>query len=136
MLAQTTGYAIQALGFLATQSTPVLIRNVAKATGIPQSYLAKIMHLLARKGIVRTKRGTHGGVHLAPGTEKLGFYEVAVLMDDPVVTMRCMLGTEPCSPNRNCPCHEFWSKQRERELAMLKRKSIAHMARFLKRRSK
>jgi Rrf2 family protein len=136
MLSQTTGYAIQALGFLATQSDFVLIREIAEATQIPQGYLAKILHQLARKGILETQRGKKGGVRLAPAKQKLTFFDIALLMDDPVVTMRCMMGTAQCSPTRHCPCHDFWSKQREREHALLRHKTLKDMARFYKRSAK
>ncbi|GIV04362.1 MAG: hypothetical protein KatS3mg015_3192 [Fimbriimonadales bacterium] len=136
MLSQTTGYAIQALGFLATKSDFILIREIATETQVPQGYLAKILHQLARKGILETQRGKKGGVRLAPGNEKMSFFEVAELMDDPVVTMRCMMGTAQCSPTRHCPCHDFWSKQREREQALLRRKTLKDMARFYRKHTK
>src|SRR3972149_5380708 len=39
--------------------------EVARRQGIPQAYMAKIVHGLSKAGIVRTYRGTHGGVQLA-----------------------------------------------------------------------
>lgn len=136
MLSQTTGYAIQALGYLVTKKGFTLIREIAEATQVPQGYLAKILHQLGRKGVLETQRGKRGGVRLAPDKEMMTFFEVATLMDDPVVTMRCMLGTDQCSPTRSCPCHDFWSKQREREHALLRRKTVRDMARFYRSRTK
>ena len=60
MLSQTVGYAIAALGHLSRfqkQPGPQFVRDIAKATGIPPAYLAKIVHTLARKGYLTTQRG-------------------------------------------------------------------------------
>ncbi|MCZ7651193.1 MAG: Rrf2 family transcriptional regulator [Thermoanaerobaculia bacterium] len=62
MLSQTTGYAVSALSFLATNgSRPVLVREIAEALALPPPYLAKIVNSLGRRGLVATQRGIGGG---------------------------------------------------------------------------
>jgi DNA-binding MarR family transcriptional regulator len=65
-MTQSTGYAITALGHVAAMGDqPLLIKDIAEATGLPHPYLAKIIHTLARRGLVVTRRGVGGGVTLA-----------------------------------------------------------------------
>ena len=70
-LSQTTGYAVRALRCLQEPGgQPVLVEEVAEYTGIPRSYLSKLIHKLAKRGLVVARRGHHGGVVLArPSTE-------------------------------------------------------------------
>lgn len=131
MLNQTTGYAITALGHIAGQhGKPRLIKDVAEATGLPSSYLAKIINTLARKDIVVTQRGIGGGVMLAREPETITFFEVAEAFDDPLLKQRCMLGTAECSDERACPTHDFWKGHREKEIAFLKARTLKDIAEF------
>ena len=70
MLSQASGYAASALGFVAcSESKSVLVKEIAEATAIPAPYLAKIVQVLSKRGIVRTQRGIGGGVTLARAPE-------------------------------------------------------------------
>lgn len=131
MLSQTTGYAISALGCIASSAGRFrLVKDVSACAGVSLPYLSKIVLTLSRKGVLSTQKGIGGGVQLARDPESISLFDVAVLMDDPIVQMRCMMGTAPCSDQRHCPCHEFWSAHRERTLAFLKGTTIAEIARF------
>ena len=133
MLSQTVGYAIAALGHLSRYQQRLgaqFVRDIAKATGIPPAYLAKIVHTLARKGYLTTQRGTSGGVSLARAAEDVTLLEICEVFDDPIVQKRCMLGTTVCTDERNCPAHCFWTEERERVAEFLRRTTLREIARF------
>lgn len=135
MLSQASGYAVSALGFLATQGgKPLLVKEIAAACGIPAAYLSKIINTLARKHLVRTQRGIGGGVTLTVDPQELKLYTICQALDDPILEQRCMLGTAECSDERACPAHEFWKPHRLRVVEFLKTTSIADIAAFESRR--
>jgi Rrf2 family nitric oxide-sensitive transcriptional repressor len=51
-------------------------REVAKACGASENHLAQVIHLLARKGYIKTQRGRSGGMMLARVPEEIGVGEV------------------------------------------------------------
>jgi DNA-binding IscR family transcriptional regulator len=53
-----------------------------------------------------------------------------------IVMERCMLGTAPCSEDRACPRHEFWSKARRQVTDFLRLRTIRDMATFQTRESR
>lgn len=135
MLSQSVGYAGCALACAATMGgKPVLVREIAKVCDIPPAYLAKIIHTLGRRGLVRTQRGVGGGVVLARSPDEITLHDLCVALDDPVVDNRCMLGPHECSDDRGCPAHCFWKEHREREVAFLRETTIADLAAFETRR--
>ncbi|QYU69892.1 Rrf2 family transcriptional regulator [Leptolyngbya sp. 15MV] len=135
MLSQAVGYAATALGYVAAAGgSPILVKEIAEASGIPGSYLAKIINVLARKSLVVTQRGIGGGVVLARPAKEITLFDICVALDDSSVQPRCMLGTAECSDERACPAHEFWCGQRDQYLAFLKGTSIADIAAFETRR--
>lgn len=131
MLSQTSGYAVMALGCVAeANGQPLLVRQISETTGIPTPYLAKIINILSRKGIVVTQRGIGGGVSLARKPEEVTLYELCQALDDPITQKRCMLGLSECSDERACPAHKFWSGQRDEEIMFLEKTTLADVARF------
>lgn len=134
MLAQAVGYAAAALGHLASrEGKPLLVKEIAEACAIPQAYLAKIINVLARRGIVTTQRGIGGGVSLARPPESITLYDLCEALGDPIVHPRCMLENAPCSESRACPAHQFWKSHRESQVEFLRRTTIAAMAEFTQR---
>ncbi|GMV25293.1 MAG: hypothetical protein AMXMBFR58_13240 [Phycisphaerae bacterium] len=135
MLSQGVGYAILALGQIATSGgNPVLVKEIAEAASIPAPYLAKIIHALGRRGLVVTQRGVGGGVILARPATEISLFDVCVAMDDPVVTPTCMLGNATCSDDRACPAHKFWTGHRNKIYDFLRTTSVADIASFEARR--
>lgn len=135
MLSQAVGYAATALGYVAAAGgSPILVKEIAEASDIPGSYLAKIINVLARKGLVITQRGIGGGVILAKPPKDIAIFDLCVALDDASVQPRCMLGTSECSDQRACPAHSFWCAQRDEYLAFLKNTTVADVASFETRR--
>lgn len=135
MLSQGVGYAILALGHIASSGgNPVLVKEIAEAASIPAPYLAKIIHALGRRGLVLTQRGVGGGVTLARPATEISLHDVCLAMDDPVVRPTCMLGNATCSEERACPAHKFWTAHRAKVYDFLKMTNVADIASFEARR--
>lgn len=127
--AQSTGYAVVALAFIATSpDEPWLVRSIADRCDLPAPYLSKVIHRLARAGLVRTQRGVHGGVSLNRDPAQLTLLDVCVALDDPILEKRCLLGTAACSDERACLAHEFASGCRDRMMKFLESTTIADIA--------
>jgi Rrf2 family iron-sulfur cluster assembly transcriptional regulator len=131
MIATATGYAATALGLLArAKGKPVFVRDLARETGISPTFLAKIVHQLARKRIVATRRGIGGGVILVKGTEELTLLNLCEALDDPVIRPTCLLSEAECSDERACPAHDFWHAQRTNLIQFLSRTTIRQVGDF------
>lgn len=135
MLSPLVGYAATALGHIAISGgAPLQVREIAEATGVPAPYLSKIVHQLARKGFVRTRRGTGGGVQLAIDPESVTLLELCEAFDDPVLRPECMLGLGECDDDVACPAHEFSREVRVRQLEFLRSTTLLDVGRYYARR--
>ena len=64
-LSVTIGHAIKALSCLKSSDCPThCIGDIARCSGVPRPYLAKIINALTRAGLVTTKPGYSGGIAL------------------------------------------------------------------------
>ncbi|MDY0166718.1 MAG: Rrf2 family transcriptional regulator [Thermoguttaceae bacterium] len=78
MLTKTTISAVRTLIYLGQRvsAAPSAPRLIAEELGESPTYLAKVTHLLARAGILRTQRGMAGGVVLHRRPEEVNLLAV------------------------------------------------------------
>lgn len=112
-LSNSTGYAIRALACLSGLGCePKFVRDIAKCSGAPAPYLAKLVQRLSEAGIVISKRGYRGGVILARKPHEISILEIDEAIEGGPQPDRCLLGMDECSDARACPTHAFWKKTR------------------------
>jgi Rrf2 family transcriptional regulator, nitric oxide-sensitive transcriptional repressor len=106
VLSQTCEYALRAVVFLADhQGEANTTEAIAEVTKIPVGYLAKIMQILAKAGLVSSQRGLHGGFTLERSPKDITMYEVMQCIDPIARITECPLkyaehGTNLCSLHR------------------------------------
>ena len=137
VLSRSTEYAIRALTFLALQPPGKLAgaREISEAESIPMPFLWKILQSLARKRMVRSFKGIHGGYELALPAEKVTLRDVLVATDGTDISEQCVLGLPECSSKNPCPLHEHWKRIKEDLVAMFERNTLADPARVAHRRA-
>jgi len=110
MLSQTAEYALRTVLYLAAEEQDTLFRasEIADHLGVPQNYLSKTLHLLARAGVLTSSRGKHGGFRLAKPATRLTLAEVVTPFHGPTGARICLLGRAACSDSDPCPAHGRW----------------------------
>lgn len=127
MLSQTAEYALRAVVYLAEQADPGLIPvgEIAVALDVPANYLSKILHQLARAGVVESTRGPHGGFRLARPAELIGLADVIEPFDSLEHRRRCLLGRPECSDRNPCGAHERWKHVKNQTTDFFRDTSVA-----------
>ncbi|MES2206839.1 MAG: Rrf2 family transcriptional regulator [Pseudomonadota bacterium] len=130
ILSRTSQYAIQTLIYIATQprGEPVLARKAAERLGVPPAYLAKIMQVLSRGGILDSFRGPSGGFVLKAGAEKTNLMEIVNLIEGPGLVGTCVLGLKVCSDATACPMHAKWQPIKMNVLKLLQEQTLEKLA--------
>ena len=116
MLSQTTEYALAAAVHLAVKGGggPVRVDDIAEELGVPRNYLSKILHALARVGVLNSTRGPGGGFELARDASEIRLSEL-VQPFEPALTRSnggCLLGRERCGDDDPCAAHSRWKDVR------------------------
>jgi Rrf2 family protein len=95
-LSKKADYGLIALKHLARHADEsVSAREIAKEYRIPGELLAKIMQRLARKGLVVSQQGTHGGYLLGRDPSRISIVDVIEALDGPI-------GITPCERGSSC----------------------------------
>ncbi len=105
MLSQTAEYALRAIVFLAENSDAAHTADqISHGTRVSVGYLAKIMQILAKAGLVNSQRGLHGGFVLARDPKVLSVYDVVQAIDPIQRITACPLQLEDHGADL-CPLH-------------------------------
>lgn len=129
LLSQTGKYAIRAALYLAQRDRdePVPVGEIAEALDVPRNYLSKILHQLARDGVLRSERGPRGGFRLASEAGELSLARILEPVE-PLSDRRCLLGRSECTDTDPCPLHERWKALAGGIEELLRRTSLDELA--------
>ena len=130
-LSQTSGYAVHALSCLHGKNSQVLhLRDVAKCTGVPKPYLAKIINKLNHHGLVYAKRGCRGGIALARPPQEITILQVVEAVEGPLRLNVCA-GTgkrRSCKQEGSCPAQPYWVRSQAEVIAVLNSARVDELA--------
>lgn len=132
ILSDTAEYALRAVLYIAQQETDdesIRSDDVADALNVPRNYLSKILHILAKEGLLSSVRGPHGGFRLRVAAESLQLYRVIQPFDDIEPRRTCLLGRPQCSDRNPCAAHEMWKGISDQVGGFLKKTTIADLIR-------
>ena len=131
MFSTTSEYALRALTILATvpRGTAMLGRDLSRHTGIPASYLTKIMAAMRNAGLVGAARGNLGGYWLIRSADAIHLIDVVQVFEGVEMRRRCLLwpGRE-CSETQPCSAHSAWKGLRSQYLNFLERVTLAEIS--------
>ena len=133
----TCQHALRALVYLAERNSPrpVLVREIADATGVPRQSLAKILHALRKRGLVRSTKGPGGGYQLARPGDAMRVVEVIEAVDGHIeLRKKCVLGLDQCTDFAPCALHDVWKVFRENYYATISSMTLQDAAEALKRK--
>jgi len=129
MLSQTAEYALRAVLYLAERADDRTVRvgEMAQALRIPHNYLSKILHRLARAGVLTSTRGKTGGFQLAVPAERLRLYEIVAPFDQVDERRRCLLGRPQCSDRTACAAHTRWKEVADTVATFFRETTVAEL---------
>jgi Rrf2 family protein len=130
IISQTAQYALRAVVHLSEHGSegPLRVDDIAGALAVPRNYLSKILHVLARVGLLSSSRGPNGGFELARPPEELLLADVLEPFGALPDERRCLLGQEVCSDRDPCLAHERWKGVSAAVRDFFNRTTVAELA--------
>ncbi len=123
-------YALRAMIHLATLPGDRIapLQDLADTLHLPREFLAKILKLLAARGLVRSARGSHGGYQLARPAAEISFLEVIEATEGPVQLNVCLDDKDRCDVSASCTMYHVWKSGQERMLEVYRGTTLAELA--------
>jgi Rrf2 family protein len=123
-------YALRAMIHLAglPDGRIASLQDLSSILHIPREFLAKILKVLAARGLVRSARGAHGGYQLARPAGQISFLEVIEAVEGPVQLNVCLDDKDRCDVSAGCTMYQVWKIGQDRMLEVYRRTSLAQLA--------
>lgn len=128
-LSSTDIYAFKALAHLGTLMPGAWDHgdDIARATGVPRPYLARVLAALTARGITASRKGAAGGYALARDPREISLSEVIRAIDGPVAPLSCssLNWHKPCPEEPRCHARgRVWTRVRDAVLTVLETTSV------------
>lgn len=129
-LTRAADYAVRVMIHLAktARGTRVSLPVLATATGVPDSFLSKVLQSLARAHLVTSRRGPAGGFQISAPGRQASMREVIETIDGPINLNVCLANNQACSRKPWCPAHPVWVKAQKAMLDVLNEARIMDVA--------
>jgi Rrf2 family protein len=125
-------YALRAVIHLANEEVSdraCSVAEIAARERIPRQFLEKIVQELIHKGLVRSRRGPHGGYVLARLAERLTFRDVIEAVEGPISLNVCVGEHPDCFLLGTCGMQRVWREGQRRVLELFETTTIADVRR-------
>lgn len=101
-LTKRSEYGIIAMKYIASldNGEACSARYIAEHFNLPQEILAKIMQQLVKKGLVRSKKGKHGGYRLTQRPDRITLGDVIMAVEE-------SLNVVDCSTEKGLKCDQM-----------------------------
>lgn len=109
MLSNTCKYAIRAIVYLSvygSEQKKIGIKEISAALDIPSPFLSKIMQTMARKKILHSIKGPHGGFSLGRPAVDISIMDIVEIIDGTDIFDTCLVRTTHCSDEEPCGIHD------------------------------
>ena len=85
-LTRASSYALHAVAYMAAQKNnkPVASHHIAKARGIPERFLLKVLKPLVSARVLLSVKGPNGGYRLARAPNDITILEILEAVDGPI----------------------------------------------------
>jgi len=130
-LTREADYAVRVVVELASRPPAAIVpsRAIAEQQQIPGAFLAKVVCGLARAGLIRTLRGSGGGLQLARPAAETTLRQVVEAIEGPIRLNRCLREPGACPLQSRCQVHGVWRRVQELLLRELDAVTMAELAR-------
>src|SRR3954453_15049524 len=127
------------LGRHHADGSPVSLKAIAEAEGLPLAYLERIVALLKKADLVESTRGAHGGYRLARAPEDIRMDEAVLALAGAAAPMSCFVddseeGRVLCShvgdEARGCATRLLWMRVQGGVIKALAGTTLAELVAF------
>jgi Rrf2 family protein len=121
-------YALRAMIHLASEEHAgriCTIAEIAQRERIPRQFLEKIFQQMIRHGLVRSRRGAHGGYELGRSPDTMTFRDVIEAIEGPIALNVCVGEHPDCFLLGACGMNRVWAEGQRRVIDLFETTTIA-----------
>ncbi len=121
MLTRAGDYALRSMVYLAKQPEGkiTILSEIAEKQDVPKNFLAKILQVLTRAGLVKSHQGVNGGYSIEIPLDSIDLKKVIETVEGPIFLNRCLIREGECDRDSFCPIHDVWVEAQSKLMEVL-----------------
>jgi Rrf2 family protein len=129
-LTRAADYAVRVMIYLASMGADgrVSLPRLAQVTDTPESFLSKVMQMLARAGLIHSRRGQTGGFQISPRGRAASMRDVIEAIDGVICLNVCLASERSCERQATCPAYPVWEQAQRAMLDVLSHATVVQLA--------
>lgn len=135
MLSNSCRYGIRAVIYIASRQKDkgkTGLKSISEALELPTPYLAKILQELAKRKILNSAKGPHGGFSMLRDPKKVTLLDIIEIIDGDEFFRNCVIHNSTCAAvdakKIPCPLHDDYGALRAGLVDLFKKKTIYDLA--------
>jgi len=123
-------YAIRGMIYLARKASgeTTQVSEIARAVDVPAAFLSKIFQDFGHLGLIRSYRGSGGGVVLSRAPEDITLREVVEAIEGPIMPNCCLAPDHQCQQDTSCQVHPVWRRVQTQVVGILESVTLRELA--------
>ncbi len=106
-ISDATALALHSMVYLASEpGVPVATAEIANTFNVSKHHLAKVHQKLVKAGLIRSYRGSKGGIGLEKNPSKITLLDIYMVMEGSMLCNPCLFGKNRC-PQSDCVLSSF-----------------------------
>jgi Rrf2 family protein len=103
-------YGVRALLDVALngEKGPVLLKDIARRQDVSGQYLEHLISPLIKAGVLRSQRGSRGGISLGRIPEDINLSQVVEILEGSVAPVECVDNSDVCARSASCATRDVW----------------------------
>ncbi len=77
-------------------------KEVADSYSAPFDATARVLQLMAQRGLLRSEQGSNGGYQITKDLSKITLHELMEVIQGPTQIAKCLHKEEPCELQKSC----------------------------------
>jgi len=131
-ITKVTDYGIEILARMARENTQSSAADLAQASSLPLPIVSKVLKILARGGVLESKRGARGGYILARSADQITVAEIIEIFEGRIGLTDCEVGADgaqrECARAETCSVIGPWKAINNAIAETLNSITLAEMA--------
>lgn len=87
---------------------PVLLRDIAERQQFSLTYLEHLIAPLISGGLIKSTRGSKGGISLAKSPEEIKLIDIILLLEGSITPVECVENPGACARSEECKARIAW----------------------------
>ena len=128
-LTMTGEYAVRAMMHMSSLpfKATAQIADISRQWDIPENFLRKIVAQLSKSRLLRSQRGSGGGIALAQRADSITLLDVIEAVEGKMFLNKCLIGPDACSRSGHCAVHIVWCEAQQQLRQVLAKRSFAEL---------